>query len=275
MIQSRPRQRVININPLWPAGMAATALYVAFIGLPLLALALQAVAEEQFLSSLASPIVFHALQLSAITTTASLVIIVAVGTPLGYLLARKDNPFLRIVDFLIELPIVLPPVVAGVALLMAFGRNGLLGPALESMGITLPFTTIAVLFAQVFVSAPFYIRAARLGFQAVEQSYEDVSQTLGVSPWRTFWMLSLPLTWPALLSGMALSWTRALSEFGATIMFAGNFMGKTQTIPLAILSAMESDIPAALAISVLAVTVSVLALLALGFASRRVTRRTA
>lgn len=270
-----PRRRQRFVNPLWPAGTAATALYVAFIGTPLVALAVQAVSEERFLASLASPIVFHAVRLSAITTTSSLTIIVIVGTPLGYLLARKRNPFLRLVDFLIELPIVLPPVVAGVALLMAFGRNGVLGSTLESMGITLPFTTIAVLFAQVFVAAPFYIRAARLGFQAVDTNYEDLSQTLGLSPWHTFWRLSLPLAWPALLGGMVLSWARALSEFGATIMFAGNFMGKTQTLPLAILSAMESDIPAALAISVLAVAASVLLLIALGFATSRSGRSSA
>jgi molybdate transport system permease protein len=257
------------INPLWPAGAAATFIYVTFIGLPLVALAVRAAAEERFLDSITSPIVYQALRLSAITTATSLVIIVVVGTPLGYFLARKQNPVLSVVDFLIELPIVLPPVVAGVALLMAFGRNGVLGPALESMGVTLPFTTIAVLFAQIFVSAPFYIRAARLGFLAVDPSYEDLSQTLGLSPWQTFWKLSVPLAWPALLGGMALAWARALSEFGATVMFAGNFMGRTQTLPLAILGAMETDLPAALAISVLAVVASVLVLLALGFAGTR------
>jgi molybdate transport system permease protein len=269
-----PLRRRRFVNPLWPAGTAATVLYVSFIGLPLVALTVQAMAEG-FFASLTSPIVYHALRLSAITTTVSLLFIVAVGTPLAYYLARRQSPVLRVVDFLIELPIVLPPVVAGVALLMAFGRNGVLGPTLEGMGIMLPFTTIAVLFAQIFVAAPFYIRAARLGFQAVDTRYEDLSQTLGVSPWHTFWRLSLPLAWPALLGGMALSWARALSEFGATLMFAGNFMGRTQTLPTAILSAMESDVPAALAISVLAMAASALVLIALGFAGSRGGWRTA
>jgi molybdate transport system permease protein len=244
------------------------ALYVLFVGLPLVALVVQAIAGGEFLASIGSPVVYQALRLSALTTTISLAIIVLVGTPLGYVLARKHTQFFQFVDILVELPIVLPPIVAGVALLMAFGRNGIVGSWLSNIGVTLPFTTIAVLFAQIFVSAPFYIRAARIGFQAVDTRYEELSQTLGVSPWHTFWRISLPLAWPALISGMALAWARALSEFGATIMFAGNFMGKTQTIPLAILSAMESDIPAALAISVLALAASLIVLFGLNAVSR-------
>jgi molybdate transport system permease protein len=265
--------RIRSLNPLWPLGTLATALYVLFIGLPLVALTVAAVSEEGFLASLTSDVVVQAVRLSAFTTTISLAIIVLLGTPLGYLLARKPHPVLRAVDFVVELPIVLPPVVAGVALLMAFGRNGVLGPALESLGITLPFTTAAVLLAQTFVAAPFYVRAARIGFAAVDVRYEELSTTLGVSPWRTFWKLSLPLAAPSLLAGMALAWARALSEFGATIMFAGNFMGRTQTVPLAILSAFETDIPAALAISVLAVAASVLILVVLGLIGSRASWR--
>lgn len=261
-------------NPLWPLGTVATTLYVLFIGLPLVALTVQALSEEGFLASLTSNIVVQAVKLSAITTSISLAVIVVLGTPLGYLLARKPHPLLRAVDFIVELPIVLPPVVAGVALLMAFGRNGLLGPALASLGISLPFTTGAVLLAQTFVAAPFYIRAARIGFSGVDVRYEELSTTLGVSPWRTFWRVSLPLAWPSLLGGMALAWARALSEFGATIMFAGNFTGRTQTVPLAILSAFETNIPAALAISVLAVAASVLVLVAIGIVSSRRSWRT-
>jgi molybdate transport system permease protein len=164
-------------------------------------------------------------------------------------------------------------VVAGVAMLMAFGRNGLLGPALGSIGITLPFTTAAVVFAQVFVSAPFYIRAARIGFQAVDSEYESVSQTLGVSPWMTFWRLTLPMSWPALLGGAALAWARAVSEFGATIMFAGNLIGRTQTLPLAVMSAMETSLATALAISVLATAAAVVVLFALGMAGASAAQR--
>ena len=154
-------------------------------------------------------------------------------------------------------------------MLMAFGRNGLLGPALSSVGITLPFTTAAVIFAQIFVAAPFYIRAARIGFAAVDPAYEEVSQTLGVSPWATFWRLTLPVAWPSLLTGLTLAWARAVSEFGATIMFAGNLTGRTQTMPLAIMTAMESSLGAALALAVLLLAMSALALAALSALLRR------
>ena len=192
-----------------------------------------------------------------------------VGTPFAYLLARSTSPILKVIDSLVELPIVLPPVVAGVAMLMAFGRRGILGPALEDVGITLPFTTLAVIFAQIFVASPFYVRAAKLGFQSVARDYEDVSQTLGVSPWRTFWRLTLPLAAPSILSGLALAWARAASEFGATIMFAGNLTGKTQTMPLAIMTAMQSSLDTALALSVLLLAGSVAILVALGIIARR------
>ena len=154
-------------------------------------------------------------------------------------------------------------------MLMAFGRNGVLGPALEAVGITLPFTTGAVIFAQMFVAAPFYIRSAKLGFQSVAREYEDISQTLGLSPWRTFWRLTLPLAGPAVFTGIALAWARALSEFGATLMFAGNLMGKTQTMPLAIMTAMESSLDTALALSVLLLAGSVTILVGLGLVTRR------
>jgi molybdate transport system permease protein len=261
------------LNPLWPAGVVATVVYVLFIGLPLVALFVSAASEEGFASSITSDMAMKALWLSAFTSTISLFITIVVGTPLAYLLARGESRLLRVIDALIELPIVLPPIVAGVAMLMAFGRNGLLGPALESIGISLPFTTGAVLFAQLFVSAPFYIRAARIGFQAVDREYENVSQTLGVAPFMTFWRLTLPLAWPAMLGGAALAWARAVSEFGATIMFAGNFIGRTQTLPLAVLSAMESSLATALAISVLATAAAVLVLLALGLAGAMGARR--
>lgn len=255
-------------NLLLPAGVAATAIYVLFIGLPLFALAVRSLGDEGVLASLTSSFTLQALRISAITSAASLAIIVALGTPFAYTLARSDSRVLRIVDSLVELPIVLPPVVAGVAMLMAFGRSGLLGPALESFGVTLPFTTIAVMFAQIFVSGPFYIRAAKLGFLGVDREYESISQTLGMSPLKTFWRVTLPLAWPGLLGGAALAWARAMSEFGATIMFAGNFTGRTQTIPLAIVSAMESDLDAALVLSALSVAGSVLILLALAAISR-------
>ena len=249
-------------------GPAATGIYLLFIGLPVLALLIRAAQHGNFLTGLVSDLALTALRLSLITSGISMGIILLVGTPFAYLLARNTSWILRIVDSLIELPIVLPPVVAGVAMLMAFGRQGVLGPVLETLGISLPFTTGAVVFAQIFVAAPFYIRSAKLGFQSVARDYEDISQTLGISPWGTFWRLTVPLAAPSLLTGFALAWARSLSEFGATIMFAGNLMGKTQTMPLAIMTAMESSLDSALALSVLLLAGSVTILIGLGLATR-------
>jgi molybdate transport system permease protein len=249
-------------------GPAATVIYLLFIGLPILALLVRAAQHGNFLTGLVSDLALTALRLSLITSGISMGIILLVGTPFSYLLARNNSWILRIVDSLIELPIVLPPVVAGVAMLMAFGRQGVLGPVLETLGISLPFTTGAVVFAQIFVAAPFYIRSAKLGFQSVARDYEDISQTLGISPWGTFWRLTVPLAAPSLLTGFALAWARSLSEFGATIMFAGNLMGKTQTMPLAIMTAMESSLDSALALSVLLLAGSVTILIGLGLATR-------
>ncbi len=254
---------------LWlPAGAAVTTIYVAFIALPLLALATRAVLTDGFPSNLTTPIAATALRLSLLTSVASVIVIVLMGTPVAYLLARRTSSALRAIDVLIELPLVLPPVVAGVAMLMAFGRRGVLGEVLESAGIALPFTTAAVIFAQVFVAAPFYIRAAKIGFQSVDAELEEISQTLGHSQWSTFWRITLPLTWPALVGGLALSWARALSEFGATIMFAGNFIGRTQTMPLAILTAMETDVGAALGLGLALLVMSGFVLVILGFVAR-------
>ena len=249
-------------------GPAATVIYLLFIGLPVLALLIRAAQHGNFLTGLVGDLALTALRLSLITSSISMGIILLVGTPFAYLLARNTSWILRIVDSLIELPIVLPPVVAGVAMLMAFGRQGVLGPVLETFGISLPFTTGAVIFAQIFVAAPFYIRSAKLGFQSVARDYEDISQTLGISPWGTFWRLTVPLAAPSLLTGFALAWARSLSEFGATIMFAGNLMGKTQTMPLAIMTAMESSLDSALALSVLLLAGSVTILIGLGLATR-------
>ena len=253
-------------HPLWmPAGITVTLLYVLFIGLPVVAILVKAAQQKGLMASLLSDTTIQALQLSIVTSIISIIIVVIIGTPFALLLARKDNLLLKFIDSLVELPIILPPIVAGVAMLMAFGRQGIMGPALNSVGIALPFTTGAVICAQIFVAAPFYIRAAKLGFQSVSTDYEDVSQTLGVSPWQTFWKLTIPLASPSILSGLALAWARAISEFGATIMFAGNLTGKTQTMPLAILTAMESDIGASLGLSVILLFASIVVLIILGF----------
>ena len=266
---SSGRRQATTLGVLAPAGVAATAVYVLFIGLPILALLIRALQQDGFLAGLGGSLVAQALQLSLITSTISMAVVVVVGTPFALLLARRNSPLLRVIDSFVELPIVLPPVVAGVAMLMAFGRNGILGPGLSAVGITLPFTTGAVIFAQVFVAAPFYVRAARIGFSGIDVTFEDVSQTLGVSPWSTFWRLTVPMAWPSLVTGLALAWARAVSEFGATIMFAGNLTGRTQTMPLAIMTAMESSLGAALALSVLLLAMSVLALALLALLLRR------
>ena len=188
--------------------------------------------------------------------------IVALGTPTAYLLARRRFPGRALVDAVIDLPIVLPPVVGGLALLLLLGRQGPVGGPLAGAGIDVAFTTAAVVLAQMFVAAPFYIRAARAGFESVDQRLEAVSATLGARPWRTFRRITVPLALPSLAGGAVMAWARALGEFGATIMFAGNVAGRTQTMPLAILEAMEADANAAIAIAVVLAAIALAVLIA-------------
>jgi molybdate transport system permease protein len=227
--------------------------WVLCIVVPLVALVWRAVAEPTFWPSLTKPVVLDALRVTFVTTTATLLISIAAGTPLAYLLARRRFPGKWFVEITIDLPLVLPPVAAGVALLMAFGRRGLLGTQLGLLGIELPFTTAAVVLAQIFVAGPFYIRSAKLGFTTVEPELEEAAAIDGASPWASFWYVTLPLALPGIASGMVLCLARAVSEFGATLMFAGNFVGRTQTMSLAVMAALETDISAALALAVLLV----------------------
>lgn len=242
-----------------------------FVGLilvlPLVALVWRTADSGVFLASIRKPIVVQALRLTGWTSAITLLLSVVFGTPLAYGLARSRFPGKRIVDTLVDLPIVLPPVVAGVGLLMAFGRRGLLGARLDAgftiplldlrvPGFSLAFSTAAVILAQLFVSAPFFIRAARSGFTQVEREVEEAAAIDGATPWQTFRLITVPLAVPALSSGLVLCWARAVGEFGATMMFAGNFMGRTQTMPLAIMGAMESDLYAALALSVLLIALA-------------------
>ena len=255
--------------PVGIFGGSGAFLYVLFIGLPVLALLVRSAQHGDFLNAVTGDAALTALRLSLVTSIISMSIIILLGTPFAYSLARSNKLWARLVDNLVELPLVLPPVVAGVAMLMAFGRNGLVGSSLESLGIIIPFTTTAVVFAQIFVAAPFFIRSAKLGFQSVDKNYEDVAQTLGVSPRRTFFRITLPLAAPAMFTGLGLAWARALSEFGATMMFAGNLTGETQTMPLAIMSAMETSLEGALALSVVLLAASILVLALLGLLTRR------
>lgn len=236
----------------------ACAVLVAFLVVPLAAIFLRALPSGALGDSLRDPIVRQALTLSLLTTTITLIVAIALGTPVAWLLARHRFRGRELLDTLIDLPMVLPPAVAGVALLMAFGRRGVLGPFLsDNLGIELPFTTAAVVLAQAFVATPFYVKAAKAGFEAVDADIERVAATLGISRLQTFWSITVPLSLPALLGGAVMAWARALGEFGATIMFAGSFAGRTQTMPLAIYQAMESGrLEAALVLSGILIVVS-------------------
>jgi molybdate transport system permease protein len=249
-------------NAGWLAvGGGSTLLFLLFTGVPLVALLLRGFGHSGFWGSLGDETVIQALRLSFITSSIAIGVIVIVGTPLAYFLARTRFPGRSVIDALIELPIVLPPVVVGLAMLMAFGRTSPIGEGLESIGISLPFTMAAVVMAQLFIAAPFYIRSAKSGFEAVDPTLEEIAQTLGASPLQTFFRISMPLSFRALAGGLVLAWARAISEFGATIMFAGNLTGKTQTMPLAILSSLESDLGAALALSVVLLVLALALLL--------------
>ncbi len=200
----------------------------------------------------------EAMVLSLGTSLGSLMLVVLFGTPIAWVLARVDFPGRRVVDALIDLPIILPPAVAGIALLSAFGRRGLVGEMLDSFGITIGFTTTAVVMAQIFVSAPFFIRTARAGFSRIDATIEEAAADLGASPWKVFVTITLPLCRASLVAGAVLAWARALGEFGATIMFAGNRTGVTQTMPLAIYERFGAgDLPTALVLSVILLATSV------------------
>ena len=219
-------------------------------------------APSQLVSSLGDPAATDALRLSLETTSIAIGIIIVVGTPAAYLLATRSFPGRSVVITLVELPLVLPPAVAGIALLAALGPNGLLGGALHDAHVELVLQTAGVIVALTFVSAPFYLRQAQSSFQTVDRSLMEASRTLGSSEAASFTRIALPLALPGLLAGLALAWGRALGEFGATLMFAGSFRGITQTVPLAIYDQFATDFPAALALSAILVAVSAGLLLA-------------
>ena len=213
----------------------------------------------------------QALSLSLGTTAVTMVIVVTLGTPLAYLLARRRFSGAAAVEALVDLPIVLPPAVAGIALLVTFGRNGVLGRWLDQAGITVGFTTVAVIMAQIFVAAPFYVIAARGGFARVDRDLEAVAADLGAPPGKVLRTVTLPLVAPSLIAGAVLAWARALGEFGATIMFAGNFPGVTQTMPLAIYGRFGAgDLPAALLLSVVLLIASLVVLFGVRVAGDRI-----
>ena len=232
----------------------------ALIVLPVLALLVRAFTSSIPEDVLGSGAILNALTLSLGTTSISMLGIVLFGTPLALVLARSEFPLKRILSVFIELPIVMPPVVAGLALLMAFGRRGLFGMHLSAFGFHIPFTPLAVILAQMFVAAPFYIRAVQFRLNTLPGELEEAAQIDGARSWSLFRFILLPLSLPALLSGLMLSWARALGEFGATILFAGNLAGKTQTMPLLIYSALERDLNATFSSAIFLLALAILAL---------------
>ncbi|MGA2513771.1 MAG: ABC transporter permease [Candidatus Limnocylindrales bacterium] len=211
------------------AGLAAT-----FLGLPVAVLVGRAILDGSLARALTAQVVLAALVLSLTTTAISLVLTVSFGLPLAFALARRRFRGAGLVEAVVDLPLVLPPAVAGLALLLALGRRGALGGPLEAAGIEIPFTTLAVILAQTFVSAPFFVRSARAGIASVERDLEDAARVDGGSEIDVFRHVTVPLAGSALAAGMVMSWARALGEFGATIMFAGNIEGRTQTLPLVV-----------------------------------------
>ena len=211
-----------------------------FLAIPLFALSWRAVAHLDDLQEPGRATVVDALVLSATTSLTSLLVIIGLGTPLAFLIARRSFRGKSILETLIDMPMVMPPAVAGLALLMAFGRRGVLGSWLDDAGIRIGFTTTAVIFAQIFVSSPFYVRSGRAAFSRVDRNMEDAAADLGASPWRVLRSVTVPLAAPGLMAGAVLAWARAVGEFGATIMFAGNLPRQTQTLPLAIYGRYEA-----------------------------------
>ncbi len=241
---------------------------LAFLVIPLLALFIRS-SPSQLVANLSRPEVLQAVGVSLGTTLVATLVIVLFGTPVAYLLATRALPYRRWIDTLIDLPTVLPPAVAGVALLLTFGRRGLFGGVLDFLGIQIAFMPAAVILAQVFIAAPFYIKSAALGFSSIDHEIEQAAALDGAGSFQIFRYIHVPLSWQALLSGSVMSWARALGDFGATIIFAGNFPGRTQTMPLAIYIGFEIQLDVALTLSVILVLVSFLVLMLVkGFLQR-------
>jgi len=252
------RGRSVTSPPWWVALPAALALL--FLGLPLLALLVRA-PWDRLWSVLTSPTSLDALRLSLITATSATALAFLVGVPLAWSLARARFPGRRFARALVTVPLVLPPVVGGIALLLAFGRRGLVGQYLDSCcGVTLPFTTPGVVVAEAFVAMPFLVISVEGALRGADARYEEAAATLGAGRWTAFRRVTLPLVAPGVAAGGVLCWARALGEFGATITFAGNFPGRTQTMPLAVYLALEQDVDAAIVLSLVLLAVSVVIL---------------
>ena len=240
-------------------GLMAIAL-IGLLSLPLLNLMLSSTPAD-ISAGIQDPQFAPALLLSLKTSIISLALTITFGTPLAWLLAASNSKWVKAASMMVELPIVVPPAVVGVALLTSFGENGWLGMALDSLGLNVPFTPLAVIIAQTVVSAPFYVQAAVNAFAKVDEEILIVARTLGASERSAFFQVALPIAGPGLVIGASLAWARALGEFGATLLFAGNLSGKTQTMPLAIFSEMESDVKMAVVYSMALAAMGVILLI--------------
>lgn len=231
-----------------------------FIIIPLVSLFTRTSLSD-FWSTLNQQQVIQAISLSIFTSLITMLVSVAFGTPVAYLLSQPRFRFHGLVDTLVDLPYVLPPAVAGIALLMTFGRRGLLGGWLADVGLSIPFTTLAVIMAETFIASPFYIKAAAVGFAGIDPELKQAAALDGANRWQTFRFVILPLAWISLVSGCVMTLARALGEFGATIIFAGNYPGRTQTMPLAIYIGFELDLNVALTLSIILICFSFLTLI--------------
>ena len=255
MTPSRRLSRWVSGN-LWKLTMAPLLL---FILVPIFALGLN-ISLQDFWGQIEQAEVQQAIQISFASSFCTVLLTILFGTPLAYYLSRRRNRIHRLVDTLVDLPTILPPAVAGVALLMAFGRRGLVGAWFNLYGITIPFSFAAVIMAQLFIAAPLYIKTAAQGFAAVDCELKKAAALDGANRWQTFRYIMVPMAWAPLLSGCVMTWARALGEFGATIIFAGNFPGRTQTMPLAIYIGFEVNMTTALALSLILVVISFIVL---------------
>jgi molybdate transport system permease protein len=228
---------------------------IAFISVTIAALFFK-ISLDSFIQSLTTDVVREAVKLSLLTSVSAVVIVIIFGTCVAYINARRQYKGKQLIDTLIDLPVVLPPAVAGLGLLLAFGRRGLIGQYFNVFGFDIAFTTLAVIMAQVFVSSPFYIRQAKTSFEDVNYEYEAAARTLGATSIHTFFRITVPIALNGLISGAIMTWARALGEFGATVIFAGNLQGRTQTMPLAIYSALQGDLDASISLAIILVILS-------------------
>ncbi|GAB5490715.1 MAG: ABC transporter permease [Phototrophicaceae bacterium] len=258
---SNPHKKVAKRYSLsqWFLGIIGSISYLIF-SVPIVVLILQGINSGGWRNLPNADIIIDAIWLSLRTTSISLIIILVLGLPLAYIFARWQFTGKKVLQVFIELPIVMPPAVAGLALLLTFGRRGVVGGFLADIGINIAFTSWAVVIAQVFVAAPFFIRATQIGFESIPDELEDAARVDGASDLTVFSLITLPLSLRAISAGLVLSWARAMGEFGATILFAGSLQGRTQTMPLLVYAVFERDIDAAVWTGILLIIIAFIAL---------------